>query len=51
MNRILIAASALVAVPSFAQTPPLPPGQAVAANSDPAPPAAKPRNRSGKITS
>lgn len=42
MNRILMAASALVAVPSFAQTPPLPPAQTAAASPDPAPPAAKP---------
>ncbi|HEY0622732.1 P-type conjugative transfer protein TrbG [Sphingomonas sp.] len=42
MNRILIAASALVAAPSFAQTPPLPPAQAAATSRDPAPPAAKP---------
>ncbi|MEP9403626.1 P-type conjugative transfer protein TrbG [Sphingomonas sp. VNH70] len=42
MNRILIAASALVAAPSFAQTPPLPPVQAAATSRDPAAPAAKP---------
>lgn len=43
MNRILIAASALVAAPSFAQTPPPPPAQVAATSRDPAPPAAKPR--------
>lgn len=42
MNRILIAASALVAAPSSAQTPPFPPAQAAATSRDPAPPAAKP---------
>jgi P-type conjugative transfer protein TrbG len=42
MNRILLAASTLAAVPTFAQTPPAVQPQAAAASSDAAPGAAKP---------
>jgi type IV secretion system protein VirB9 len=41
MNRILLAASALAAVPALAQTSPPQPGQAVAARPGPTPPVAK----------